>query len=202
MVCPVCDKRFDSHYHMMSHYPIHRQSNLSQVEPFNRRRRGVTEPVTSQTSVGSIHGISRRFKHYLSEPTFRTFGTGQTFDVSGNESSIHKRHKLLKVDNSGSDHVENYRGLSGWNASRGQSGVKVKRVDRIPKIDPGSISSVDSVMGGQRKIQTNERSGFLKSAEDRLINDRLEAMSLAGCTVSTPLSGTRPSFSRGSKMTF
>lgn len=70
----------------------------------------------------------------------------------------------------------------------GQSAVKGNYVaerskevsqQRLPSIDPGSISVIDSVTGISKTIQTNEKSDFTRKSEDQLIRSRLEAISLA-----------------------
>ena len=82
VVCEICDRRFGSERHMLSHYNIHNEPRLEEFNVLMRRTKKVRSLPTSFTTVGSFVGVPKALKTYVSEPTFKSFGTKQTFNVS------------------------------------------------------------------------------------------------------------------------
>lgn len=142
--------------------------NVKSTETKLMQRKAVLNP-SSHTS----QQFSRKVNANANTPT--NLNTNEKLSTRNELTALPAIHSGKKVNNTDVNRM-------------GQSAVKGNDVaerskevsqQRLPSIDPGSISVIDSVTGISKTIQTNEKSDFTRKSEDQLIRSRLEAISLA-----------------------
>lgn len=150
---------------------------------------------SSKTTVGSFHHIPKAVKDYVSESSASgyTFGTNQTFNAKpiNNQLNEHKNQTFcLKHDATfqlpsiaskvSNKRVRNTpRNFANKENTFAPHARKLPPIQKVPRLDPGNISVIDSVMGVSKAIDTGEKSKFTEREEERLIKSRMEAIALA-----------------------
>lgn len=201
IVCQICSKRFGSSKQMMAHYATHREARLQEFAILTKRRQPdlVSEP-SSETTVGSFHGVPRSMKSYFTEPPDYSYGTDQSFLIKKDGDSHVNLKKKYAASEGFNKKVEKLpeikivsKGTVQQSEEEGVSiplSLKLPKIipkQKIPQLDAGHIRSIDNVMGHARSIETSDQSHFIENTERELIRSRLDEVSRAG-RPHTPLS--------------